>query len=97
MLGRVIMTSVVTGMANKAVVKMITIKTKTEMITDTIMDIAKSHAMIINMSISTIIDITAIGIRGIHGNITKEITPIIRGMGVTKDIITNCFSCLMMV
>ena len=91
------MTSVVTGMANKAVVKMITVKTKTEMITDTIMDIAKSHAMIINMSISTIIDITAIGIRGIHGNITKEITPIIRGMGVTKDIITNCFSCLMMV
>ena len=98
MIGRGIMASVAIALATKIVVKIMTAKVMTGMITGTIMGIEKSPAMtIINMSIFIAINIMAIGIRGIHGNITKEITPIIRGMGVTKDIITNCFSCLMMV
>jgi len=96
MIGRVIMENAATTMATKTVVKMITVKTVTETITAIIMDIDQSLAMIIiNMSISTIIIIMVIGIRGIHGNTIKEKTPTILDMGVTKDITTNCFSCLM--
>jgi hypothetical protein len=81
----------------KAMVMVVATKTVVEMITVTILDISQSPAkIIIRMSISTIIDITVIGIRGIRGNNIKEAIPIMRGMAIMKDIITNCFSCSMM-
>ena len=87
-------------LATRTVVKMTTVTTMMdmEMITITILDIGQSPVMIIiRMSISIIIDITVIGIHGIRGNSIKEATPIMRDMAIMKDIITNCFSCSMMV
>jgi hypothetical protein len=52
--------------------------------------------IIIGMSIFIAINIMAIGIRGIRGNTIKENTLITEDMVVTKGIITNCSSYLMM-
>jgi len=86
-------------LTTRTVVKMTTETTLVdmEMITVNILDIGQSLAMIIiSMSISKIIDITAIGILGIRGKGIKEVTPIMRDMVIMKGIITNCFSCSMM-
>jgi hypothetical protein len=93
-----VMANAVTITATMTVAKMMTVTAMTEMITGTIMDTDPSPTMTItNMSISSIISIRVIGIHGSHGNTTKVETPIIRDMVVTKDIITNCSSCSMMV
>jgi hypothetical protein len=97
MIGKGIMANAVTIMATKIVVKMVTIKAMTGMITDIIMGIDQSPDMITTtMSISNVINMMVIGIRGIHGNTLNEDTPIIQDMVITKNIITNYFSCLMM-
>jgi hypothetical protein len=94
----IVVTKTVMEMMIKAVVMVVAIKTVVEMITVTILDIGQRPAMIIiRMSISIIIDITVIGIHGIRGNSIKETTPIMSDMAIMKDIITNCFSCSMMV
>jgi hypothetical protein len=81
----------------KAVIGMMTVKPTERMITGTILDIGPNPAMIIiGMSIFIAINIMAIGIRGIRGNTIKENTLITEDMVVTKGIITNCSSYLMM-
>jgi hypothetical protein len=94
----IVATKAVMEMMIKAVVMIVATKTVIETITVTILDIGQRPVMIIiRMSISKIIDITVIGIRGIRGKSIKEVTPIMRDMAIMKDIITNCFSCSMMV
>ena len=97
---KIMIKAAVMVLTTRTVVKMTTETTLVdmEMITVNILDIGQSLAMIIiSMSISKIIDITVIGIRGIRGKGIKEVTPIMRDMAIMKDIITNCFSCSMMV
>jgi hypothetical protein len=78
MIGRVIKAKAVTAMTTRTVIGMITVKATEKMITDTILDIGQSPAMIIiGMSISTNTNITAIGIRGIRGNTIEVETLII--------------------
>jgi hypothetical protein len=99
MTGRAITANTGTITTKNIVATMMAINTMAEMITGTIVDIGQSLliiTIIITMSISTNIAITVIGPRGNHGSITKKETPTMRGMVITKDITTSCFSYLMM-
>jgi hypothetical protein len=76
---------------------MVAINTMAEMIIGTIVGIGQClFIIIITMNTLTDITTTAIGLRGNHGSIIKRETPTMRGMVITRNTITNCFSYSMM-